>query len=152
MLPEILPDVASIVVDPAPCAVARPWKPAAFEMNATVVLDELHLTAVVRSWIESSVNKPMAWNCFVKPMLIVGSGGNTVIDTSSGAVTVRVALLEVTLLFEATSKNCAVMAAVPVLKVVAKPLDPAVLLTVETTVLDEVQVTSEVRSCVVPVE
>lgn len=102
--------------------------------------DELQLTVVVRSWTELSVNKPIAWNCCVKPILMLGFGGNTVMDTSSGVVTVSTAL------FEVMPENCAEMAAEPVARVVAKPFDPAVLLTVETSVLDENQAASEVRS------
>jgi hypothetical protein len=46
--PDILPDVALIVVEPVATGVANPWDPAALLMVATPVLDELQVTAVVR--------------------------------------------------------------------------------------------------------
>jgi hypothetical protein len=46
--PDILPDVAVIVVDPAATEVARPFEPVALLIDATPVLDELQVTVVVR--------------------------------------------------------------------------------------------------------
>jgi hypothetical protein len=46
--PEILPDVAVIVVDPAVADVAKPLEPAALLMAATPEADEPQVTAVVR--------------------------------------------------------------------------------------------------------
>ncbi len=47
-VPETLPDVALMVVDPAATAVASPCEPAALLIVATPVLDELQVTTVVR--------------------------------------------------------------------------------------------------------
>ena len=52
--PDILPDVALIVVEPAATDVANPLEPAALLMAATVVNDELQVTAVVRFCVELS--------------------------------------------------------------------------------------------------
>jgi hypothetical protein len=49
--PEILPDVAVIVVDPAATDVANPLEPAALLMAATPEADEPQVTAVVRSCV-----------------------------------------------------------------------------------------------------
>ena len=49
--PDIPPDVALIVVDPAAAEVARPLEPAALLMAATPVADEFQVTAVVRSCV-----------------------------------------------------------------------------------------------------
>jgi hypothetical protein len=46
--PDILPDVAVIVVEPVATGVANPLKPAALLMVATAAADELQVTAVVR--------------------------------------------------------------------------------------------------------
>lgn len=48
-LPEIDPNVAVMVVWPAPTAVAKPHKPGALLMVATDVFDEVHVTADVMS-------------------------------------------------------------------------------------------------------
>ena len=47
--PEILPDVAVIVAEPLPTAVAFPLLPAALLIVATLVFEELHVTDVVMS-------------------------------------------------------------------------------------------------------
>jgi hypothetical protein len=47
-VPETLPDVAVIVVDPLATDVANPMEPAALLMAATAAVDEFQVTAVVR--------------------------------------------------------------------------------------------------------
>jgi hypothetical protein len=47
-VPETLPDVAVIVVDPLATEVANPLEPAALLMAATVAADDFQVTAVVR--------------------------------------------------------------------------------------------------------
>ena len=47
--------VVVAVPDKDTAAVARPFEPAAFEMVATVMSEELQLTVVVRSWVVESV-------------------------------------------------------------------------------------------------
>src|SRR5436190_1547229 len=48
--PLIAPSAAVIVVDPVPTAFARPCVPAAFEIVATVLVDDDHVTCVGRAW------------------------------------------------------------------------------------------------------
>ena len=57
--PEILPDVALIVVDPAATEVANP----AALIVAAPVLDEFQVTCFVRSCVVLSENVPMTVNC-----------------------------------------------------------------------------------------
>jgi hypothetical protein len=47
----MLPDVAVIVVEPVAMAEANPFEPAALLIVAMPVLDELQVTAVVRSCV-----------------------------------------------------------------------------------------------------
>ena len=49
--PDMLPDVAVIVVEPAATDVARPLEPAALLMVATPVVNEFQVTDVVRSCV-----------------------------------------------------------------------------------------------------
>jgi hypothetical protein len=49
--PDMLPDFAVIIVDPVATGVADPLEPAALLIVATPVLDELQVTAVVRSCV-----------------------------------------------------------------------------------------------------
>jgi hypothetical protein len=142
----MLPDVAVIVVDPAPREVASPCEPIALEMNATEPFEELHVTVDVRFCVVPSDNIPVAMNCSVMPMMMVGLDGVTVIATSTGAVTVSIAE------FEVTPEKAAVIVVVPVARDVASPLVPAALLTVAICMFDDIQVAAAVRFCVVPSE
>ena len=65
--PDILPDVAVIVVEPAATDVALPLEPAALLMAATVVDDDFQVTDVVRFCVELSEYVPVAVNCFDVP-------------------------------------------------------------------------------------
>ena len=47
--PETLPRVAVMVVEPRLTAVARPWEPPAFDIVATEVVVEDHVTCAVTS-------------------------------------------------------------------------------------------------------
>jgi hypothetical protein len=49
--PDILPDVAVIVVEPAATDVAKPLEPAVLLIAATAAADELQLTAAVKSCV-----------------------------------------------------------------------------------------------------
>ena len=60
--PEIVPDVAVIVVEPVPTDVARPLKPAALLMVETPVLAELQVADAVRFCVELSEYVPVAVN------------------------------------------------------------------------------------------
>jgi hypothetical protein len=53
--PDLLPDVAVIVVEPATTDVANPLEPAALLMAATPAVDELQVTTVVRFCVVLSV-------------------------------------------------------------------------------------------------
>src|SRR6186713_685444 len=88
--PETAPDVAVIVLEPTSAPVARPSEPAAFEIVATAVSDELQVTAVVRSCVEASVYTPVAVNCCVVPLAMPGRAGVTSIETSVAAEIVNV--------------------------------------------------------------
>ena len=59
VLPLIPPELAWIVVEPVPAAVARP----AALIVATVTAVELHVAVLVRSCVVPSLNVPVAVNC-----------------------------------------------------------------------------------------
>ena len=59
VFPEIFPEVAVMVAEPAATAVARPL----LLTVATDVLDELQVTCVVISWVVPSEYAPEAANC-----------------------------------------------------------------------------------------
>ena len=80
----------------------------------------------------------MAVNCCCVPAAIEGAEGVTAIETSVGGVTVKI--VEPVILPEV-----AVIVAVPVARPLAKPCVPAMLLTVATVLLLELQVTESVR-------
>jgi hypothetical protein len=73
------------------------------------------------------------------PSAMLGLVGVTAISTSVAGFTVRVVLPE-------TAPVVAVIVVVPAATVDARPLVPAVLLIVETTVDDELQITDAVMS------
>ncbi len=60
--PEIAPDAAVIVVEPAAAGVARPFKPDALLMVATDVDAELHVAVAVRFCVDPSEYTPVAVN------------------------------------------------------------------------------------------
>ena len=142
VVPEIKPDVAVIVVEPSALALARPSEPRAFEIVATTSSDEDHVTAEVRSWVEASVYVPVAVNCCVVPLAMLGSGGVTSIDTSAAAVTVNVVAPEI-------RPDVAVIVVTPVVLALARPSEPRAFEIVATTSSDEDHVTARVRSWVV---
>lgn len=59
-------------------------------IDAIPVFDELHVTVVVRSWVELSENIPVAVNCWEVPFAIVGLVGVIWIEASVAAVIVSV--------------------------------------------------------------
>jgi hypothetical protein len=77
VLPEILPEVAVMVVVPAATAVARPL----LLTVATDVLDEVQVTCVVISWLEPSEYVPKAANWWVNSTGTLGVAGVTEIET-----------------------------------------------------------------------
>jgi hypothetical protein len=84
----------------------------------------------------------VAVNCRVVPLTMLGLAGVTAMDTSIAEVTVRVADPDML-------PDVAVIVVEPTATDVAKPLEPAALLTAATPAADEFQVTDVVRSCVV---
>jgi len=126
VLPEILPEVAVIVVVPPEAAVARP----VLLTVATDGSDELQMTCVVISNLVVSEYVPVALNCWVAPTSIVGSTGLTTMTDRVAEFTVRVVPPE-------TLPEVAVMVVVPIETAKARP----VLSIVATDGLDELQVT-----------
>lgn len=79
--PEMLPEVAVMVVEPKATAVASPLVPWVSPMVATAVSDDFQVTEAVRSWAVLSEYIPNAENCAVVPGVIVPLAGVTVIET-----------------------------------------------------------------------
>jgi len=77
-VPDLVPEVAVMVVVPAPTAVARPL----LLTVATAALDELQVTTVVISRLVPSENMPAAANCEVAPAGVLGLEGVTDMKTS----------------------------------------------------------------------
>ena len=92
VLPVMLPLAAEIVTLPAPVAVASPFDPEAVLMLARLAFDEDHVTCPVRFWVLLSEKIPVATNCNVLPLAMLGSAGVTSIETKVAAVTVSVPL------------------------------------------------------------
>ncbi len=84
--PDMLPDDALIVVVPAATVAAKPE----LFIVAMPVFDELQVTAVVRFCVVLSENVPVAANCLVVPLAMLGLDGVTAMDTSVAGVTVSV--------------------------------------------------------------
>src|SRR5512144_1193948 len=139
VLPETVPEVAVIRVEPAAADVARPLEPAVLLTAATAGSAELQVTDAVRSCLVLSEKIPVAVNCLVVPIAILGLAGVTSIDTSVADVTVRVVL-------PVTVPDVAVIRVEPAATDVVWPLEPDVLLTAATAGSDELQVTEVVRS------
>jgi hypothetical protein len=131
--PTALPLVALIVEVPAFTAVASP----AALIVATVVVPEAHVTVLVRSCVELSLNVPVAVNCCVAATRMEGFAGVTAIEDSTAAVTVSV-------VDPTTLPLVALIVDVPIFRVVAKPA----ALIVATVVVADAHVTVPVTSCV----
>jgi hypothetical protein len=113
------------------------------EINATEPSEELQVTVEVMFCVVPSESIPVAVNCLVRPMTMLGLDGVTVIEITAAGVTVSVAWLDV------TPDKAAVMTVVPVASVAAFPAVPAM---VATCVLEDVQAAVAVMSLVVPSE
>ncbi len=135
--PETPPKVAVIVVDPTPTPIASPG----LVIVALLTSDDVQLTCVDKSWVVLSVNVPVAVNCCVVPLAMLGFEGVIEIDTSVAGVTVKVVVPEIL-------PEVAVMVVVPTATDVAFPFDPAALLIVATPVFEEIHVIREVISFV----
>src|SRR2546426_24986 len=131
------------MVVPAATDVARPFDPLALLIVATPVFCGLQVPWVVRSCGVLSLKCPVAVNCCFVPSAILGLLGVMAIE-------VRVAAVTVSVVFPETDPKVAVIVmGPPAATDVAKPCEPPALLIVATAVLDELQATWVVRSCVV---
>jgi hypothetical protein len=141
--------VAVIVIGPpAAFEVASPSEPTALLMVATTVFDELQITVDVRFCVVRSEYVPVAINCGFIPRATLVLTGVTPMDTSVAAVTVSVAVAA----FAVAGSVAVIVIGPPTAFEVATPFEPAVLLMVATAVFEDVQVTDDVRSCVVASE
>jgi len=141
VLPEKVPDVAEMSVEPAARAEASPREAAVLLIVETAVDEEFQVTDSVMSWLLLSEKMPVAENCFVVPGAMDGLIGSTLSESSDAALTVSAALPE-------KVPDVAEMSVEPAATAADRPRDPAVLLTVATVVDVELQVTDAVRSCV----
>jgi hypothetical protein len=139
--PDTLPEVAVTVVEPVATEVASPLEPAALLIVAAPVLDELQVTAVVRFCVVLSEYFPVAANCCLVPLAMLGLAGMIVMETRVAGVAVSTADPD-------TLPDVAFIVIEPAATEVASPLEPAVLLIVATLVLDELHDTAVVRFCV----
>ena len=136
-LPEMLPEVAVMVVVPVARTVARP----ALLIVATTGFRESQVTSGVISKLVPSEKAPAAVNCWVTPTGMLGFTGVTEMDVRPAEFPVRVVL-------PAIVPEEAVMVAAPVARTVARP----VLLIDTTAGFEEAQATSGVISERVPSE
>src|SRR5262245_22366567 len=124
---------------------ARPWKPAALEMEAIAGAEEVQRTNCVRSWVLPSEKAPVATKGREVAFGMVGVEGVTLRPVRRALVTVR-----------SMASDCpsrvAVMVAVPTATPRASPWLPLALETVAVALEDEDQATWVVRSCVEPSE
>jgi hypothetical protein len=139
VVPETPPDTVVIVVVPVATGVAMPLLPATLLIVATDVADELQVAETVRSCVVLPEKVPVALNCWVVPIAMLGFVGLIVSDTSVAPVTVRVVVPE-------RPPDTAVIVVTPAATGVALPLLPATLLMVAMDVADEPQVADVVRS------
>lgn len=90
-LEKMLPELAVIVEEPSPVALANPKVP--FALMATAAgLPDVHCTDAVMSRVVPSVNVPVAESCTVVPSGSDALAGATASAASAAAVTVRVVL------------------------------------------------------------
>ena len=91
----IAPRVAVMLAVPTATAEAPPLVPAALLTVAVPSASDAQVTDVVKSWVELSVNIPVAVNCWVVPAAITLLDGVTAMETSVALVTAsaKVALL-----------------------------------------------------------
>ena len=132
-----VPDVAPMVVVPAPELVAKP-EPLT---TATPLLEELQVAVAVMSCVLPSLNVPVAANCWVVPSAIDGLAGLIAIETKTAAVTVSV-------VEPVTEPEATPIVVAPTPALVARPAVPAELLMVATLGAVEVHCTDVVMFCV----
>jgi hypothetical protein len=133
--PAIEPDVAVILAEPTAALVAMPDA----LMVAMPAEEELHVTEDVMSCVVPSLIVPVAVNCCLTPSGIDGLAGATAMETTTAAVIVRS-------VEPAIEPEAAVILAEPIAALVAMPDALMVAKLAE----DELHVTDDVRSCLVP--
>src|ERR1700675_3491394 len=129
------PAVALIVAGPTARATAAP-------LRLTLAIAgpaDVHLTAFVRFCTLPSLYVPVAVNCCVSPAAIEALAGVTATEARTGEVTVN---LDV----PCTVPEAAVIVVLPTIKPLARPA----ALIVATGGADELHVTNELKSCVLP--
>ena len=131
--PVTLPLVALMVVLPTFKADARP----VVLIVAVAMLEDAHVTLLVRFCVLLSLYVPVAVNCWVSPAAMVGLAGVTAMDSS-------VAVLTVSVVEPDTLPLAAVIRLVPTFTPVARPA----ALMVAFAGVPEVQITLAVRFCV----
>jgi hypothetical protein len=146
-VPDTLPEVAVMVLEPTAAAVAFPLVPDVLLIVATAVFDELQVTDVVRTCVVLFEYVPVAVNCCVVPLAMLGLDGVTAIDTR-----VTISGYTVSVVYTVLPSNDAVMVQLPPATAVAIPLLTPALLIVATAVFDELQVAEDVTFGVVPSE
>jgi hypothetical protein len=109
---------------------------------ATESSDAPQVADAVRSCLVLSEKIPVAVNCFVVPIAMLGLAGVTSIEASVADVTVRVALPEI-------DPDVALIRVEPTTTDVARPFEPAALLTAAMVASAALHVTEAVRSCLV---
>src|ERR1700722_16780689 len=132
--PLTVPRVALIELVPTPAPVAKP--PAV--IVATDGVPDAHVTLPVRFCVELSLYVPVAVNCCVVPLEIVGFAGVTAMDCNVAVVTVST-------VEPLTVPRVALIELVPTPAPVAKP--PAVIVATEG--VADAHVTEPVKFCVV---
>src|SRR3990170_6013643 len=146
---SVVGSVAVIVIGPpAVFEVATPLEPMALLMVATAAFEELQVTNEVRSCVVKSEYSPVAINDCCVPRAMLRLTGVIPMDDSVALVTVSVAVPA----FPETKSVAVIVMGPPAAFEVASPLEPAALLIVATAASEELQVTDEVRSCVVKSE
>src|SRR2546427_6128108 len=132
--PLTVPNVAVIVAEPRATLVASPR----LLIVATVAWDELHRTEAVRSCVLVSLKVPVAVNCLLVPIAMVGFAGVTASDTNVAVLTVKVAV-------PVTEPEVALIVVVPVPTAVARPKA-----SIDETLTGDADHVTEVSSCVLP--
>lgn len=135
--PMIELETALMVALPMPVPVANPL----LSMVATPGEEEVQLTELVRSCVLPSEYVPLAVNCWFVPSVMEAPDGATEIDTNTGAVTVSPAEALI-------APRLAATLVVPCAKLVASPA----LFMLATDGTEELQLTTTVRSCMLPSE
>ncbi len=134
---------APIIVFPTADPVARPFEPLALLIGAVAEFDDVQVTDAVRSCVLLSLYVPVAVNCSVVPLAILGFGGVIASDTSVAGDTVSGVEPD-------TPPSAALRVVEPCAVAVARPFDPEALLIAATLDAEELQVTCEVRFWVEP--